>query len=623
MKNKKRKLTKKEKEQQQSEQEIDIVEKVQSLHDILMPDALSEEMDTIYLGPNKYLRSFVITVYPRETYVGWLDDVYSVGEIDLSVITENVPDHVVIKKLTELVVKATTEHNLHTKAGNIQHLPQLEEMVRDLERERAAIQTNRDRMFFTTLLITVRAKSLHELDDKCQRLDSLMARKSAHIRSLTTRQIEGFKNTLPINMPPLKGYDRNITTGGLATMFPVSNPELTHENGVYLGDNLFTGAPVFLNSFIGPPHLSNQHLTIFGTSGSGKSYALKLMLARSYAIGRRIAIIDPEGEYQKLVSDMLDGRYINIKQGESAGINLFDIEPDLDESGTRQSVNIYEKIAEIRNLCGAVTWNFMGRALNGLEAIAIEESVQQIYKERGINKNVESLYIESDMEESEEGEFFIGKIKKRMPTLTDFHNILKEKKNAEELATIFQPFLRGGSMGMFDCESTLQPDDKIIAFNMFEIEDEFTKFYANFVLLSWIWQKFVQTDKDVQKVVACDETWMFIKYPESAKFLESLARRGRKHNVSLIVASQFIDEFLSSEEGKSVINSCASSILMRQSSASTEQTVKHFHLSSGTRESLQSFTTGECIISLGGAVSAVRIKSFPYEHPYMTGNFGN
>ena len=30
----------------------------------------------------------------------------------------------------------------------------------------------------------------------------------------------------------------NIMTGGLATMFPVSNPELTHANGIYLGDNL-------------------------------------------------------------------------------------------------------------------------------------------------------------------------------------------------------------------------------------------------------------------------------------------------------------------------------------------------------------------------------------------------
>ena len=133
----------------------DMVDRVLSLHDIIMPDAFSETMDNIYLGANKYARTYSITVYPRETYVGWLDDIYSIGEIDLSIINENVPDHLVIKKLTDLVVKATTEYTMHTKVGNIQHLPQLEEMIRDLEQERAAIQTNRDRMFFTTILLTV------------------------------------------------------------------------------------------------------------------------------------------------------------------------------------------------------------------------------------------------------------------------------------------------------------------------------------------------------------------------------------------------------------------------------------------------------------------------------------
>ena len=47
-------------------------------------------------------------------------------------------------------------------------------------------------------------------------------------------------------------------------------PSTTDYNGIYLGKNLFTSSPVYLNSFIGPPLLNNQHITIFGIPGSRK-----------------------------------------------------------------------------------------------------------------------------------------------------------------------------------------------------------------------------------------------------------------------------------------------------------------------------------------------------------------
>ena len=54
-----------------------------------------------------------------------------------------------------------------------------------------------------------------------------------------------------------------------------------------------------------------------------------------------------------------------------------------------------------------------------------------------------------------------------------------------------------------------------------------------------------------KKIIVCDEAWLFLKYQESAEFLVNVARRGRKYNVPLFIGSQFIDEFLSSEERKS------------------------------------------------------------------------
>lgn len=135
-----------------------------------------------------------------------------------------------------------------------------------------------------------------------------------------------------------------------------------------------------------------------------------------------------------------------------------------------------------------------------------------------------------------------------MPTLTDFQKKLAQRNNCKELAQLLIPFLENNSLGLFDCESTILSSEDIISFDMSEIKDEFTKLYASFVILTWVWQKFVLKNREKRKIIVCDEAWLFLKYQESAEFLVNVARRGRKYNVPLFIGSQFIDEFLSCEE---------------------------------------------------------------------------
>lgn len=72
-----------------------------------------------------------------------------------------------------------------------------------------------------------------------------------------------------------------MIAGGVATLIPISNPNLSHSDGIFIGRNLFTNAPVYINTFIGPPSLPNPHTFICGTSGGGKSVALKIKAARN------------------------------------------------------------------------------------------------------------------------------------------------------------------------------------------------------------------------------------------------------------------------------------------------------------------------------------------------------
>ncbi len=294
--------------------EIDIFRNIPKLSNVLVPDSIQEFSDYTYLGHNKYSRQFAITVYPDQTWIGWLDDISRLGDINISIKVETLPNSSVINQLTKKLVQHQSQYQTYQKQGNIAHLPELEQMISDLEELRMLIQTNRDRLFFVTIFIRVNAKTKEELDAKTLLIEDEFAKKTAMVRCLTFRQMESWKNVLPLGEKPIQNFERNMTTGGIATLIPVSSPNLSHDTGIFIGRNIFTNAPVYINTFIGPPALPNPHVFVCGTSGSGKSVALKLMSARNMiSNGSKIFFLDVEGEYAKLCKQ-LGGRVIKIRQ---------------------------------------------------------------------------------------------------------------------------------------------------------------------------------------------------------------------------------------------------------------------------------------------------------------------
>jgi type IV secretory pathway VirB4 component len=594
---------------------------VPDLYDLFLPDGLVEEYDRLMLGASRYCRVYAVAVYPREVHPGWLSDsILAIGDIDLSVHVLPVPDRAVITALTKKVTSAYAQRLVDQKAGNILRLPELDEIIRDLEGIREVIQTNRDRMFYVLIMIALHARSAEDLDRRSDLLEDTLARMATQGRVWIMRQAEGLKTSLPLGRQPRGKYPfRNLTSGAVAANVPVANPDLSHPSGVFLGHNYFTGSPIFYDSFIGPPHLLNQHAACFGMAGSGKSATLKLMLLRSALLGVRTVVIDPEREYMRL-TEHVGGAHIRLVPGVSSGINPLDVEPEEDEAGNR-TINLYDKVTEVRAIIRAAVQDLAGRTLDPQESALLEESLREEYAARNIVCDPESIY--ETGKTHADGSISVGLTKKEMPTLSDLVRRLSTKPAAENLAVILKPFLRGSSMGMFDCQTAVNISDApVVCFDVNEIKDEFTRFYAMFVLLGWTWQKFAQKNRDARKRVIVDEAWMFMKHGDTAVFLETLARRGRKHNTSLVVASQHIEEFLGKEEGRAVISNCATLILLRQHPTLVNRVVEEFHLSKGCAQMLETFAPGECLVSLNGSTVAVRVTPAPFEWPLVSTTAG-
>ena len=103
------------KSKKQNQKEIDIFNNIPGIMDLLLPDTLQERKDYLCLGYNKYSRIFVMTVYPEQTWVSWLDDLFNIGDINISVKIEPSSNGNVINQLTKKLVQSQSEYATYSK----------------------------------------------------------------------------------------------------------------------------------------------------------------------------------------------------------------------------------------------------------------------------------------------------------------------------------------------------------------------------------------------------------------------------------------------------------------------------------------------------------------------------
>lgn len=580
------------------------------LMSLLAPEVIQEKRDYIYMGDDKYSRIFSLMFYPNYIGIGWLDDILNtISDVDISIQVQVADESNVIKFLTHKVTKLRSDYMLFEKQGNISEIHRLEENIQAFEEMRRNIQINNDKLFFIKVILRLNAKSLDELNEKSKILRDEFANRSCEIRTLYFKQLDALKETLPLNNNIIKENNRNMTTEGLAAMFPIARTKSSVKDGIYLGRDMFTGLPMNLETF--SSGLANANIAIFGIPGAGKSVTVKLLVGRNALLNRRSSILDIEGEYVAL-NEILGGRTIKIKQAIPVGINLFDI--DIVEG--EDFIDIDNKVTEIRAILNGIINKYENRTLRPNEIADIEQAVREVYKEKEITKDKSSIYEKKGGKQG--GMITFSNIKKRMPTLTDFYRVMKDKIKNEDLSSTISNFLRGNTLGIFDCQSTLKITDQVICFDISEIKDDIMKYYVSLVLTMWITNKYMATKERNKRYVVVDEAWNLFKDKVTSDFLENLARRARKKRVAMILATQNLAELRQNRQAEAIINCCDTIILLKQSIGSIDEVMKFFKLPSGTKDILTKASAGECIVIRGGEIRAIKIDMTEFESHFVT-----
>ncbi len=597
----------------------------------------------IISNTKRYARSFFVSNLPRMcTFPELFRDMYIFGDINTSIIINPIKEERSQSELNRVINELETERIVAMDKGNINRESTITQKRLEAEQLRDEIAAGFNKLYEASIVSTLFAYSLEELDKQTKMLISEMSKSLVNIKTAWALQEEGFQTNLPFledKIKKLHTFDRN----SMGTVFPFTSSEVGHSTGVPLGFNKQTGTPILFDNF--HPSLTNYNMVIFAKSGAGKSVTMKTLVSRSSVLmGIESLALDAEGEYT-IVAESLGGINVVISPNSQTIINLFDIEVEKvkDEiTGRERTVlNIENKVEDVTQaLLTMAKGSTRSTEVNELTKQIIAESVAEEYASLGITNNPNSLYKTAEMKISSDN--ILGKEKKDMPTIGSWYRRIqakaKENTNSDYqfhysyLLKVMKQYIReyDGQMAYFDGQSTfdLLEGAPFINIDISQLEERFARPLAQQILLSWIWEKFVKKNsedrkKATKKRVLVDEAWMLLPYEEAVDFLNKMARRARKRNVSLAIISQRFQDFYEKSEAQAVLTSSDTKLFLAQDKAEIQYLKEVFKLSEGEADFLVTCQKGEGLFKVGSDTAILKIMPTRKEFEFVETNLNN
>ena len=594
----------------------------------------------IISSTKRYARSFFVSSLPRMcTFPDLFRDMYLFGDINTSVYINPIKEERSQNELNRVINELETERIVAADKGNINRESIISQKRMEAEELRDEIAAGFNKLYEASVVATLFAYNLEELDRYTKLLAGEMSKTLVGIKTAWGIQEDAFQSNLPLMNDKIRKthtFDRN----SMGTVFPFTTSEIGHPTGVPLGFNKQTGTPILFDNF--HPSLTNYNMVIFAKSGAGKSVTMKTLVSRSSVLmGIESLALDAEGEY-RIVAESLGGINVVISPTSKTIINVFDIETEVikDEitGKDRNILNVENKVEDVTQaLLTMAKGSTRSDEVNELTKQIIAESVAEEYAAKGITSDPLSLY-ESSRVELNKGNMF-SKEKKKMPTIGSWFKRIQKKAQDNTnpdyqyhysyLLKVMKQYIReyDGQMAYFDGQSTFEllEGSPFINIDISQLEERFARPLAQQILLSWIWEKFVKKNSEdrkraKQKRVLVDEAWMLLPYPEAVDFLNKMARRARKRNVSLAIISQRFQDFYEKPEAQAVLTSSDTKLFLAQDKSEIQYLKEVFKLSEGEASFLITCSKGEGLLKVGSDTAILKIMPTKKEFEFVETN---
>ena len=436
----------------------------------------------------------------------------------------------------------------------------------DLQKRLASSQ---DKAFHVSTYLTLTSATRTDLERGSRRVEAAARAIVCDLQPCTFRMLDGFLATRPGGLDRLQ-RKRVLDSTALVTFFPWSDPDLQQPEGLFVGRNKATGAPVTVNPF-DERRYSNANIAVFGHSGAGKTYLLSTLLMGAAGLGIQAYVIDPEHEYGALAKS-LGGVDIRLALGSGHALNVL----DLRGSDRKDEAWLGPAAADTVDLCACLCGN-----LDESERAVVEAAVRNAF------------------EEVDE------------PVLRDVAHRLP---NNTRVGVILNRWVHGSLGQMFSSPTNVDLDAPVAVFGMRELRDEMVA-PVHFLLAEALWARIKR--KDRRRMLVIDELGLLFEDATIRRFVVSLARRIRKYDGSLVFATQNPGDLLSSEQGAVVATNPALAFFGAQRPGEAKKLLEVFHLSPQQRGAMEVAHRGEFLLAAGTDRLAVNVQAPPWQEELM------
>lgn len=555
---------------------------VLELKDVIAPSALKITPKEINLG-EKIVRTFFVISYPRFLSESWFSPIINLDKVfDVSIFVHPIETAKILRQFQKKVAEVQTQIHERERKGLVRD-PVLDTAYQDLERLRDNLQQAQERIFDVGVYISIYGDSDPELDKVESEVKSILESKLVYVKPALFQQEQGFRSVMPVGEDELQVASK-LNSAPLSSLFPFISFDLTSDKGILYGINRHNASLVLFDRF----SMENFNSVVFAKSGSGKSYATKLEILRTLMFDAEVIVLDPEREYEYL-AEATGGRYFNVSLTSEHHINPFDLPVPREDESPADVLR-----SNIVNLVGL--FRIMMGGLSAEEDSIIDRAITETYALKDITPESDFTAIEP-------------------PLMSDFELVLAGMEGAESLVQRLTKYTKGTWAGFINKPTNVDINKKFVVFSVRDMEDEL-KPVAMYIVMHFIWSAIRKEIK--KRLLVVDEAWWMMKSDDTASFLFSLVKRGRKYFLGVATITQDVGDFLKSQYGLPIITNSSIQMLLKQSPSSIDEVQKTFNLTEEEKYLLLESDVGEGIFFAGLKHVAIKIIASYTEDQIIT-----
>lgn len=555
---------------------------VLDLQDVIAPHALKISSHELDLG-EKIARTFFVISYPRFLTTGWFAPIINMDKvIDISIFIHPMDTNEMLRKFQKKVAEVQSQITSREEKGMVRD-PMLDTAYSDLEQLRDSLQQAQERIFDVGLYLTIYGATREEVDKTESEIRSILESRLVYIRPALFQQEQGFRSVLPLATDELDVHTK-LNSAPLSSIFPFISFDLTSDRGILYGINRHNSSLILFDRF----SLENYNSVTFAKSGAGKSYTTKLEILRSLMFDTEVIVIDPEREYEYL-AETVGGRYFNISLSSEHHINPFDLPIPREDENPSDVLrnNIITLVGLFRIMLGGLTPE---------EDAIIDRAITETYALKDITADANFAAVEP-------------------PLLSDFELVLSGMEGSESLVQRLSKYTKGTWSGFMNRPTNVDMNKKLVVFSVRDMEDDL-KPVAMYIITHHIWNT---VRKELRKrLLIIDEAWWMMRSEDTASFLFSIAKRGRKYYLGISTITQDVSDFLNSPYGVPMITNSSIQMLLRQSPTSVDLVQQTFKLSDEEKYLLLESDVGEGIFFAGLKHVAIKVIASYTEDQIIT-----